>query len=196
MTKIAWSGSRNAIMTPNSKTDWGWPAKTLHWVGAAMILILIVHGSWMTHMVARPERLANYAWHSALGYDLFVLVVLRLVWRWLNPVPAQPMDSKPWEKLAAHAGHVGLYVLIFAVTLTGWIVATTARTPMTGDLLGLRFPALVTGIDRSTRNLVEETHLVLAYILAAIVVVHILGALRHHFIKHNDVLRRMISPSQ
>ena len=183
-------------MVRNTTATWGWLSIALHWIGAIAIFVLLVHGWWMTHMVARPERLANYAWHSALGYDLFVLVVLRLVWRWLNPVPGQPMDSKPWEKLAAHAGHVGLYVLIFAVTLTGWIVATTARTPMTGDLLGLRFPALVTGIDRSTRNLVEETHLVLAYILAAVVVVHILGALRHHFIKHNDVLRRMISPSQ
>src|SRR5262245_38884206 len=56
-------------MTRNSTTDWGWLAKALHWVGAAMILILLVHGWWMTHMTPRPERLANYAWHSALGYE-------------------------------------------------------------------------------------------------------------------------------
>jgi cytochrome b561 len=63
----------------NSTTTWGWPAKALHWIGAAMILVLLAHGWWMTHMTARPERLANYAWHSALGYDLLALTVLRIV---------------------------------------------------------------------------------------------------------------------
>ena len=48
-------------MTFNSTTTWGWPAKALHWIGAALILLLLVHGWWMTHLTPRPERLANYA---------------------------------------------------------------------------------------------------------------------------------------
>ena len=112
VTRIAWAGSRNAIMTRNSKTDWGWPAKTLHWVGAAMILILIVHGWWMTHMTPRPERLANYAWHAALGYDLFVILIPRLLWRWLNPSPELPVGLQPWERVAARLSHAGLYRLL------------------------------------------------------------------------------------
>jgi cytochrome b561 len=54
---------------------------------------------------------------------------------------------------------------------------------------------LVTSVERSTRSLVEETHLVLAYVLAAVVAIHLAGALRHHFVKRNDVFRRMIAPS-
>src|SRR5262249_61434025 len=119
------------IMMRNTTTAWGWLSIALHWIGVGAIFVLLVHGWWMTHMVARPERLANYAWHSALGYDLFLLVALRLIWRLTNPVPAQPADSRPWEKLAPHAAHIGLYVLIFALTLTRWILATTARTPET-----------------------------------------------------------------
>ena len=65
------------IMTRNSTSDWGWPAKILHWVGAALILLLLGHGWWMTHMTPRPDRLANYAGHSAMGYDLFALLILR-----------------------------------------------------------------------------------------------------------------------
>jgi cytochrome b561 len=113
----------------NSTTTWGWPAKILHWIGAAIILVLLVHGWWMTHMTPRPERLANYAWHSALGYDLLALTVLRLLWRWFNPVPELPADLKPWERVAARVGHVSLYVLMFIVSLTGWMVATTFRVP-------------------------------------------------------------------
>jgi cytochrome b561 len=178
-------------MTLNSTTRWGWPAKTLHWIGAAVILVLLVHGWWMTHMTARPDRLANYAWHSALGYDLMALIVVRLLWRWFNPVPALPAGLKPWERMAARTGHILLYVLMLVVSVTGWMVATTFRVPMTRELLGLDVPPIVTAVERSTRQWIEESHMILAYVLAAAVVVHIIGALRHHFFKHNDVLRRM-----
>jgi cytochrome b561 len=178
-------------MLRNTASHWGWPAKTLHWVGALAILVLLAHGWWMTHMTPRPERLANYAWHAALGYDLLALTVIRLLWRWTNPVPALPADTKPWERLSAHAGHFGLYVLMFVVSGTGWVVATTARSPMTSDLFGFRIPPLVTSVERGTRNLLEGAHEILAYGMAALVIVHIAGALRHHFIKKNDILRRM-----
>ena len=178
-------------MTFNSKTHWGWPAKTLHWVGAVLILLLLGHGWWMTHMTPRPERLANYAGHSALGYDFLVLLVLRLVWRWCNQVPELPADLKPWERMAAHAGHFSLYLLMFIVSLTGWLVANTFRVPITKDVLGISFPAIVTTVERPVRQWIEESHMVLAYVLAAVVLLHILGALRHHIFKRNDVLRRM-----
>lgn len=179
-------------MTRNSKTDWGWLAKVFHWAGAAIILILLVHGWWMTHMLPRPERLANYAWHSALGYDLFVILILRLLWRWLNPVPELPVGLQRWEHVAACLSHAGLYVLMFIVTLTGWMVATTFRVPMTKDLLGIDVPPLVTTVDRSVRQWIEGSHMVLAYVLAAVVLIHVVAALRHHVVKRNDVLRRML----
>jgi Prokaryotic cytochrome b561 len=85
-------------VTRNSSTQWGWPAKLLHWIGAVMILLLLVHGWWMTHLKPRPERLANYAGHSALGYDLLAILILRLLWRWFNPVPELPAELEPWER--------------------------------------------------------------------------------------------------
>jgi len=57
-------------MIRSTTAEWGWPAKLLHWLGAAFILVLLVHGWWMTHLAARPDRLANYGWHAAIGYDL------------------------------------------------------------------------------------------------------------------------------
>jgi len=184
--------AERGTMTRNSKTDWGWPAKVLHWAGALMILVLLVHGWWMTHMTPRPERLANYAWHSALGYDLLALLILRLLWRWLNPLPEPPADLKPWEPVAARLAHAVLYVLMFVASVTGWMVATTFRVPMTQDLLGIGVPPIVTTVDRSVRQWIEQSHMIIAYVLAAVVLVHIVAALRHHFLKRNDVLTRMV----
>ena len=176
-------------MIGNSKATWGWPAKWLHWLGAILILVLLGHGWWMTHMAARPERLFNYNWHAALGYDLVVLLVLRLLWRWSHPVPALPADLAPWERFSAHAGHFGLYLLMLGSALSGWALAGTFRRPMNKDAFGLTVPPL--SQDRSLHDLFEESHFVLSYLLAALIVVHIFGALRHHLVKHNDVMRRM-----
>lgn len=176
-------------MVRNTTADWGWPAKLLHWIAAIVVLVLLVHGWWMVHMTARPERFANYTWHAALGYDFLVLLLLRLLWRWANPVPALPQTLQRWERIAAQAGHVGLYLLMLGAALTGWGLAGTFRTPMTKDLMGLAAPQIV--YDRGLHELFEESHTILSYLLAALVVVHVIGSLRHHLIKHNDILRRM-----
>ena len=178
-------------MIGNSILRWGWPAKLLHWVGAILILLLLGHGWWMTHLAARPDRFAHYLGHAALGYDLLALLVLRLLWRWTHAVPALPADLAPWERLSARAGHIGLYLLMLGSAVTGWALAGTFRTPMTKDVFGIPVPQIVASQDRALHNLFEESHMILSYLLAALVLVHVAGALRHHFVKHNDVLRRM-----
>ena len=176
-------------MVRNTPDAWGWPAKLLHWLGALLILLLLGHGWWMTHLAPRPDRLANYAGHAALGYDFLAILVLRLLWRWANQVPPLPVGLEPWERAAAHLGHFGLYVLMFATTLTGWAMAGTGRTPFDQDVLSIHVPLFVR--DRALHGPLEDTHKYLAYALALLVVAHIVGALRHHFVKHNTVLRRM-----
>ena len=171
------------------KTTWGWPAKTLHWVGAVIILLLLGHGWWMTHMTPRPDRLANYAGHSALGYDLLALIVLRLLWRWLNPVPELPADLKPWERLRLLGTPCSTsYVGGIADGLDGR--HDVPRPHDQGCVRDRRAAARDRGgslgapVDRGVDK-------VLAYVLAAVVLIHVIGALRHHILKRNDVLRRM-----
>ena len=178
-------------MLGNSEKAWGWPAKLLHWVGAVLILLLLGHGWWMTHMAPRPDRLAHYAGHAALGYDLLALLILRLLWRWTHTVPALPAELATWERFSAKAGHFGLYFLMFASTLTGWVLAGTFRVQMNKDAFGVTVPQIITIQDRAVRGTIEESHMILSYLLAALIIVHIVSALRHHWIKHNDVLRRM-----
>jgi cytochrome b561 len=178
-------------MIRNSSAAWGWPAIALHWLGAALIIVLLAHGWWMTHLAARPDRLANYSLHAALGYDFLALLILRLLWRWINPVPA--LEGQAWERYVAKAAHITLYLLMFASALTGWALAGTFRDPLTRDLLGIALPAIYRSQDRAMHELFEDSHKIIAYLLAALIVVHVLGALRHHLIKHNEVLTRMLA---
>jgi cytochrome b561 len=178
-------------MIGNTNSSWGWPAKLLHWIGAILILLLLGHGWWMTHLAPRADRFAHYAGHAALGYDLLALLILRLLWRWTHAVPALPSDLARWERLSAQAGHIGLYVLMFASTLSGWALAGTFRSPLNKDAFGIPIPAIYPYQDRAMHELFEGWHEILSYALAALIVVHILGALRHHLVKRSDVLRRM-----
>jgi cytochrome b561 len=178
-------------MIENTHTDWGWPAKRLHWIGAILILLLLGHGWWMTHFAPRPDRLAHYTGHAGLGYDFLALLILRMLWRWTHAVPALPTDMPRWERLSAYASHYGLYLLMIATTLTGWALAGTFRNPLNKDTFGLPVPSIFVSQDRAMHGLFEESHKVLSYVLLVFVVVHLIAALRHHFAKHNDVLRRM-----
>lgn len=176
-------------MIRNTTALWGWPAKLLHWLAAVAILLLLGHGWWMTHLAPRADRIAHYDGHAALGYDLLALLVLRLLWRWANPVPSLPDGLQPWERMAARGGHIALYLLMFAASLTGWALAGTFRAPMNNDIFGMSVPQIVS--DRAYHNLFEQSHTILSYLLAVLIVAHLAGALRHHFLKHNDVLGRM-----
>jgi cytochrome b561 len=182
----------------NTAYGWGWPAMELHWLAAAAILILLGHGWWMTHaMLPRsPERLSSFAWHAALGYDLLVVMVLRLLWRWSGGVPALPENSQRWETIAATLSHALIYLLTFATTFVGWALAgTMLRVSLTKDMFGIPFPLIYANQDRAVHEQLEDAHKILAYILAVLIAVHIAAALRHHFVKHNDVLRRMLRPA-
>jgi cytochrome b561 len=82
---------------------------------------------------------------------------------------------------------------MFGSTIAGWALAGTVRRTFDEDFFGLRLPLIYVSQDRAMHDLLEDTHKVLSYLLAVLIVVHIIGALRHHFIKKNNVMRRMLS---
>jgi len=176
-------------MLNNTTAGWGLLSRLFHWVCAAVILFLLAHGAWMTEFAPRESRLLHYATHAEWGYALLCLMVLRLLWRWASVVPALPAESKPWERMAAHISHWGLYALILAAALSGWALAGTGRRPF-DMMFGLQIPALAT--DRSLHRPLEEAHEVLAWTLAALVVIHVIGAFYHLIVKKDSIMRRML----
>ena len=173
-------------MWRNSKLHWGAAARLFHWLGAIVIAVLIGHGWWMTHQAVREQRFPNYGLHADIGYIFLALLLVRFVWKLINPTPDLPAESKAWERLLAHAVHWLLYALMLATALLGWGLAGTFRRPV-GDFT---LPAIVT--DRGLHESLEHWHRVFSYALLALVAAHVAAALWHHFVKRNDVLRGML----
>ena len=180
-------------MMRNTTARWGWMAKTLHWAGAALIFALLAHGWWMVSFPPRAERFAHYEWHASVGYGLIALMVARVVWRWANAVPGLPHAMPVPLRLAAVAGHWGLYLLALASAVSGWALAGTFRRPLDLTLFGsVRVPALVASQDRALHEQLESLHAQLAWALAILIVVHLLGVW-YHWRLNDGIARRMFN---
>ena len=117
-------------MLRNSQAAWGSIARGLHWTIAAFVLFSVGFGWWMTHLAERAGRLSLYQYHSSIGYSVALLLLLRLGWRLFDPAPPMPAGTLRWERLAARAGHILLYLDALAVTISGWLLLGTMRRPL------------------------------------------------------------------
>ena len=121
---------------------------------------------------------------------VFLLAIVRLVWRWMNPVPDLTAEIEPWEHMLAKISHVLLYALIFAVPLTGWLMSSAKNFPVSWFHL-FQWPDLVAP-DPAVSESFESAHKILFKALVGVALLHVAGALKHHFIDRNDVLKRML----
>lgn len=175
----------------NSAETWGAVARGFHWLIAVLILVQFVIGSVAEEMKLTPAKLDLFVWHKSVGITVLALALLRLVWRLANPPPAMPAGTPGWERKLAAIAHWALYGLIFAVPLSGWWVSDASRVPFKAFFF-LPMPDFI-ATDRALQEAAAEVHEALTITLLFVVIVHIAAALRHHFLLHDDVLRRMLT---
>lgn len=174
----------------NSAEEYGVIAKFLHWVMALAIIFMLALGIYMADLPFSADKLELYGIHKAVGSLILMAVGLRLAWRFINLVPPLPAAMPGWEKLAAHAGHFGLYGLMFAMPLTGWLLSSAAGFPV--SVFGwFTLPNLIAP-NPALRELFGEAHELLAFGLIGLIAAHAGAALKHHFIEKDNVLRRML----
>ena len=175
----------------NTNIEYGNLAKLLHWLVAIGIFALIWLGLQQSDMESGPARQAVRDLHGSIALVVFVLMTVRLVWRWMNAMPAHPEGLPAWQNAAAHLVHWGLYVAIFVQLLAGMLVVSSGGRPLA--FFGLISIPLPVAENHDFHELMEEVHEVIWVVIAVLVAVHMAAALYHHFIAKNDVLRRMTS---
>ena len=164
-------------------------AKALHWLMAIGIIGAFCVGVYMSGLPFSPQRLKLYNWHKWAGVTILTLSAVRLLWRLTHRPPADvPMPA--WQRLAAHATHHLLYVLFFAVPLVGWAYSSAAGFPIV--LFGVMPLPDFVAPDKALSELIRPWHGYLAYSLAALVLLHVAGALKHQFVDRDGLLWRML----
>jgi len=162
-------------------------AIALHWLVAHLFAVAFVLGQIMEEMSRGSGKLAVMGWHLLIGGVIFALLLPRLVARIRAGWPRYE-GGAPWERSAAHWVHIGLYAMMAAIPLTGFIAATSgpATIPLPG---GFELSPLLS--SRMLHGAMEETHEFLVSALIAIVGLHIAGVLWHKYVRRDGAAGRM-----
>ena len=166
-------------------------ARTLHWLVAALAFSQLAMGKFAE--VEPGEEGSLFIVHSGLGLLVLLLMLARLGWRLSHVVPPPPAPAPRWQNLVARLNHLAFYVLLIALPLSGWLLASAEGEA--ASFFGLfEVPALPVPGGEDSEDGIEEAHEVLGNVLLALAALHVLAALKHHFIDRDDVLRRMLPP--
>ena len=177
-------------MLANTAEAWGAPAKFFHWTVALLILVQIALGFTAAAWRLSPLKLELFVWHKSTGVLILGLMLARLAWRLANRSPALPVQTPSWERTAAHASHAALYALAIALPLSGWVINSAAGVPFSVFWL-VPLPSIAAP-DERLEALAKLVHFSLLVTLCLVLALHVGAALRHHFIKRNNVLLRML----
>ena len=177
-------------MLLNDQRRYGLLAQSLHWLTAGLILVMLPLGFYMADLPIGQQKFDLYQFHKSLGLTILLITLLRLGWRAVNRPPPLPAPLAGWERAAARWTHAALYALLIAQPLVGFLHSNAANFPVVWWGI-VPLPALI-GASEPLAGVLVSVHAVLGIGLALVLVLHIGAALRHHFIKRNDVLRRML----
>lgn len=168
-------------------------AIALHWLLAVALIANLALGLYMADLPFSPQRLQYYSWHKWAGVTVLALSFVRLFWRLTHRPPALPLAIQrampAWQRMAHHATHGALYVLFFAVPLLGWAYSSAEGFPVVW--LGLvPLPDFVP-VSEGLADVLKPLHRFSAYAMAALVLLHVAGALKHQWVDRDGLLRRM-----
>jgi len=160
----------------------------LHWLIAALVLtqVLLI----TAHEAGDAQRIFINL-HKSVGISILLLTVGRIAWRLANPAIPLPTRHPAWQRLLARITHVLFYVVLIVIPLTGWMASSATGRDI--SWFGLfNWPLLPIGGGRETAGLLMDVHGLVVKGLYVLIALHVLGALKHHFIDRDNVLHRMI----
>lgn len=163
----------------------------LHWLTALLIVSAFVLGVTMVDIPGiTPTKLKYFSWHKWLGVTVLGLVSVRLLWRLTHPAPPYPDSMPAWQKSAANGLHIALYVLMFAVPVSGYFYSLAAGVPVV--YLGvLPLPVFIEA-NAAWKPILKQVHYALNTTLLAVVAVHVAAALKHLVVDRDGMFRRML----
>ncbi len=176
-------------MLKNTIDNYGSVARTLHWLIAVLVIGMLIFG-FLLESIPKPIRGEMIGLHKSIGLTILLLILLRLIWRFINIQPVLPISVPPWEQIAARSVHILFYLVLLLMPLSGWIMSSLDGHPV--FFWKWWNWTLPLPVNKTLANDFFNVHVTIAWIIIALLVLHIGAALKHHFIEKNNVLRRML----
>ncbi len=174
----------------NTTESYGLLSKLFHWLIALAVIGMLIVGS-LLDVLKGPTEGAVFGWHKSLGITLLALMILFILWTARNPKPAYPKDMPFIQVALATVVRYLLYIVVPLMCLSGWIFSTAkGKAPVVWGWFSL--PAPFVPLSDSLGDAIKAVHVYLAWTILALVLLHIAGALYHHFIRKDNILKRML----
>jgi cytochrome b561 len=166
-------------------------ARVLHWTTAVLVLIMVPIGVAMANADFGPAQDTLYHLHRSIGMLLLPIVVVRIIWRFLQPPPPLPDDIPAIQQVAAHMTHWALYALLIVQPVMGWIATSAYRAPILFFWL-FEVPP-IWPVDQPFSERVFALHRWIGIAIGLLLCAHVGAALFHHFVLKDRVLMRMVN---
>lgn len=179
-------------MWRNTEQGYGLLAIVLHWLMAVLFLVLFALGIWMVTLGYYDQWYNRGPYiHRSLGAIFFTLLLLRFGWRLANPRPQFEASVAAWEASLALLVQWLFYCLLLLIPISGYLM-TTARGSAVPVFDWFRIPATLRLPDHV--DMLGNIHLYLSWLTVGLIVLHVVGALKHHFFDKNKTLVKMLMP--
>ncbi len=182
-------------MLRNNSHNFGLVSILLHWIMAVLLTGLFAAGLYMTSLdYYDPWYHSLPWWHKSFGLLTVFLLLVRYIWKLINVDPAPLATHQHWETLLARIIQNAFYLLILLIGISGYLISTSKGKGV-AFFDWFEIPAIYGSLDEQSVDLTGMVHAYLAYLLAALVALHALAALKHHFIDKDKTLQRMLGGS-
>lgn len=169
-------------------------AQLLHW-GIAVLIVGQIFGGLAMHRLPQDSASASFAFelHVSFGLTILVLSLVRLFWRLTHRPPALPPGTARWDRLFARTTQALFYILMIGVPLIGWSLISSGAEASPADIFFVLpvFSLPVPG-GEGTASALSELHELGAAAILGLLILHVAGALKHHYADGDNVLARMV----
>lgn len=167
-------------------------ARIFHWLTVGIVAVMIPVGLIMTQEIERGWQDRLFILHKGLGGTFLFVIAARLIWRATHRAPALPATVPNWQARAAYATHIGLYLLLVVMAVSGYVRVTTGGFPIElFDMFGI--PPLF-GKDKAVSDFASGVHEITKSVLILLILLHVAAAVFHGAVKRDGVFSRMWPP--
>lgn len=175
----------------NTTVGFDRPTIILHWLIAVMVFALFFVGYWMVDLgYYDPWYQRAPWWHKSVGVITLILIIVRWFWQFFHAQTVSLSIVGSWQARLSHFMHHLMTVLIVLIAISGYLIVT-AKGQSLAVFDWFNIPSIVQNIA-NLEDWAGQVHYYLAYVLMGLVVLHVLAAMKHHFIDKDDVLMRML----
>ena len=165
-------------------------SKLFHWL-VALIVLTMLSVSFFLDVLPGTIKPTAILIHKSFGLTVLLLMVLRTLWILHSGKPALPATVAPWERALSHVVQYSLYLFLFLMPICGWVMSVAAnKTPVYFGLFQVPLPFIAP--SKPLAQWMFSAHRTIAFIIIALLCLHVAGALKHYFIDRDKVLQRML----